>query len=89
MKLFQPLGARELLFDIRIILGIVAGIYAFTGLTKRTIRTFLLFVILYYITIMIEHVLKNDSEKKEGVRKELPLLAKFAMLLGFIRVWMM
>lgn len=89
MKFFQTLDTRELLFDIRIILGIVAGIYAFTGLTKHSIRTFLLFVILYYITIMIEHVLKHNSEKKEGVRKELPLLAKFAMLLGFIRLWMM
>lgn len=79
---------RELLFDVRIVLGILAGIYAFTGMTKKTVHVFLFFVISYFITIMIEYMLKSENEKKEGIRKELPLIAKFAMLLGFIRLSM-
>lgn len=87
-SLGSPMNMRSMLFDARIVLGVLAGLFAMFKMNKRNVHVFLYFVLAYYITIMVEHLMKQDYEKKGGWRKEMPVIAKAFMFVGFAKLLM-
>ena len=72
----------NILFDMRIIVGIIA---ALVGILKPSSKKLFLFLFIFYLTtVSFEEAMKNKSLKKIGWREYMPLLTKILLLISFV-----